>query len=359
MTRPRSELICLDDTPYYHCISRCVRRAFLCGRDRFSGRSFEHRRQWLVDRIKRQAAAFAIDICAYAIMSNHYHLVLHVDVNRAKEWDDDEVLERWCELYRGPILVQRYRAGASLSVHEQAILQAIVDELRQRLMSISWFMASLNETVARDANREDQCTGRFWEGRFTSRALLDGHALLSCMAYVDLNPVRAGIAEGLLDSDFTSIQERLLSTQKNPSLRTEQVTGHNSSVPRMGTLNTLGQGYFREPEYRASKRPPQPLASFGGPPNILPFNEKDYIALVKWTGKVTRQGVEYQESIIGCSALDRIGLDTRQWLTLVTVIHRTSLRMIGRLERVREVVRRQGGSWIAGQSRLEKAYGKG
>ena len=79
MTQSRSSLISLVDTPYYHCISRCVRRAFLCGDDPYSGKSFAHRRQWMVDRIRQLSDIFAIDICAYSIMSNHYHLVLHAN----------------------------------------------------------------------------------------------------------------------------------------------------------------------------------------------------------------------------------------------------------------------------------------
>ena len=83
MTHPRSVLISLEITPYYHCMARCVRRAFLCGKDKESGRSFDHRKTWLVRRIKMLAEVFAIDIPAYAVMSNHYHLVLHVDKSRS------------------------------------------------------------------------------------------------------------------------------------------------------------------------------------------------------------------------------------------------------------------------------------
>ena len=95
MTTARKQLISLVDTPYYHCISRCVRRAYLCGEDKLTGKSFEHRRGWVEDKLITLSRVFAIDICAYAIMSNHTHLVLFIDEASAKAWSSEEVLKRW------------------------------------------------------------------------------------------------------------------------------------------------------------------------------------------------------------------------------------------------------------------------
>ncbi|NDO76596.1 transposase, partial [Shewanella sp. SE1] len=147
MTTARRQLIDAESTPFYHVINRCVRRAFLCGEDALSGRSYEHRRGWIVDKIRQLSSIFCIDVCAYAVMSNHYHLVLKIDLAAQQSLSPFEVIERWTGLFSGN----------------------------------SWFMRCLNEDIARKANREDSCKGVFWEGRFKSQALLDEQALLACM----------------------------------------------------------------------------------------------------------------------------------------------------------------------------------
>lgn len=200
MTQPRSSLIDAAATPYYHCVSRCVRRAFLCGVDERTGYDFEHRRAWIEQRLHQLAEIFAIDLCAYAVMSNHYHAVLRLSTGRLAKWSDEEVAARWQRLYRLP------EDFGALPAPEAAALLA---RWRERLGSISWFMKCINEPLARLANKEDGCKGRFWEGRFKSQALLDDVAVIQCMAYVDLNPIRAGLAKAPEASDHTSVKARI------------------------------------------------------------------------------------------------------------------------------------------------------
>ena len=257
MPQPRYRLVDTQTTPYYHCISRCVRRAFLCGYDRSSRKNFDHRKQWILDRIKELSTVFAIDVCAYAIMSNHFHLVLHVDTGRGQQWSPDEVIDRWLQLYTGPVVAHKYKAGATLDRMEEEALATCVEIWRSRLSDLSWYMRCLNETIARMANKEDGCTGRFWEGRFRSQALLDEAALVSCMAYVDLNPIRAKMCKTLEQSEFTSIQERLSSFSGRQN-RT------NSSW-----LASIG-------------------SDKGSTAGRLPIRLTDYFALVDWTGRAIR-----------------------------------------------------------------------
>jgi REP element-mobilizing transposase RayT len=211
MTYARKNLISLQDTPYYHCVARCVRRAWLWGTDDFSGKEYSHRKQWVIDRLQQLTNIFTIDICAYAVMSNHYHVVLHVDKERATTLTEQEVIARWKQLFGLPMLVEHYHKGQTTTKAEANRAKEIIHLWRGRLYDISWFMRCLNEHLARLANKEDNCKGRFWEGRYKSQALLDEAGLLTAMAYVDLNPIRAGIAKTPETSDFTSAYDRMRS----------------------------------------------------------------------------------------------------------------------------------------------------
>ncbi len=163
MTQSRKNQISLNETPYYHCMGRCVRRAFLCGDDPFTGKNYEHRKQWIVDKLGELAEIFTIDLYAYAVMSNHYHIVLKVDVEFAQQLSDNEVIERWTQLFNGNVLIHRFLKNECKIQSELDKVQETIAIWRERLSDISWFMRCLNETIARKANQEDSCTGRFWD----------------------------------------------------------------------------------------------------------------------------------------------------------------------------------------------------
>jgi len=297
MTRPRKALISLADTPYYHITSRCVRRAFLCGVDHYSGQSYEHRRQWVVDRIRLLSSLFAIDVCAYAVLNNHYHLVLKLCPEQIERLGDDDVMDRWCALFKGPLLIQRYRDGEDLKPFERTTVSDIVKDWRSKLSSISWFMRCLNQPIARQANLEDKCTGKFWESRFTSQALKSEEALLSCMAYVDLNPVRAGIADRPETSSHTSIRERL-----KPEFDLQQAIDDQTEC---GDIHNF-------------KTPLKPLLPFENrlvnesQTGIL-FNFEEYLALVDWTGRVIRSDKRGHIDIALPPILARLQITADQW----------------------------------------------
>ena len=137
MTKPRKELVHIETTPIYHCYVRCTRQAYLCGEDKSTGVNYDHRKQWLVSRIKFLSYIYAIDICAYAILSNHYHVVLHVDKGLALSWTMREVAERWLQLYKGNVLVNRWlEAPDTVGSAEMEKVEECIEEWRQRLYDI-------------------------------------------------------------------------------------------------------------------------------------------------------------------------------------------------------------------------------
>jgi REP element-mobilizing transposase RayT len=286
MPRSRSSQVSLIDTLHYHCVSRCVRRCFLCGVDNYSGQSYEHRRDWVEARLLFLASIFAIDICAYAVMGNHVHVVLYVDKATADNLTMKEVFESWHRLHKGTLLSQRYLQEDILTDSEMLSLTETANVYRQRLHDISWFMRNLNEYIAREANKEDECTGRFWEGRFKSQALLDENALLACMVYVDLNPIRAEMETTPETSKHTSIYKRTKAIKKKKSQPFQLlpfVGNHKQNTPKGIT-----------------------------------FSLKDYCELVDCTGRCIREDDTGHIGSHYNPILKRLGLSDEKWLTLTT-----------------------------------------
>ncbi len=283
MPKPRFTQVSLSDTPFYHCVSRTVRRAFLCGKDNYSGQCFEHRRDWIEKRLRLLVQAFAIDIAAYAVMSNHLHVVLKVDVETAEAWSDMQVVKQWHRVFGGTVLTQRFANGEDIEAHFIALLNERIAEYRQRLTNISWFMRALNEPIARSANKEDGCTGRFWEGRFKCQALLDDAAVLACMTYVDLNPIRAKMADTPEHSDFTSIQRRI-------------------NAAKLG------------------EQPKELLPFVGNERSELPkglvFELQDYFSLVDDTGRILRDDKHGAIQASTTKILERLNIPLESWLKI-------------------------------------------
>jgi len=217
-------------------------------------------------------------------MSNHYHVVIHLRPDIAKTWSNHDVVKRWHSLFKGTYLSQCFANGESLLPSQMEVLESDIEVWRERLSSLSWFMKIVNESIARRANLEDKCTGHFWESRFKSQALLDERALLSCMVYVDLNPLRAKMEDTPETSKHTCIKERLDTIKKKTQLK--------KSIERFVGSNPESQG--------------------------LPYLLKDYIELVDWTGRVIRNDKRGAIKPGLPPILERLSLDEESWLILST-----------------------------------------
>ena len=293
MTLARKYLISPEDTPYYHVMTRCVRRAFLCGKDAYSGNCYEHRRKLIVERVKFLAEIFNIDVCAYSIMSNHYHLVLKI--NSTDIWDEKQVLTYWSSLCQPKQICQKFLNNEPQGKAELEMVYLQTDIYRKRLMSISWFMKLLNEHIAKSANIEDKVTGSFFESRFKSQALLDERALLTCMAYVDLNPIRAAMARTPESSDYTSIQERIKSKSSN-------------------------------------------LLNIGFDENDIPYQLSDYLDLVDSTGRaiLTNKKGFIPDDLP--PILNRLGLDEPTWLDELNQFKFQGRKAIGTVQQLKNFI---------------------
>lgn len=321
MTYARKTQISLKDTPYYHCVARCVRRAWLWGYDEYAGKDYSHRKHWVIERLRELAQIFAIDVCAYAVMSNHYHTVVFVDAARCRQWDEVEVIRRWKKIFGIPVLVARYQNAEPITRAERDAAQTIIGSWRSRLMDVSWFMRCLNEQLARRANAEDGVTGRFWEGRFKSQALLDEAGLLTAMAYVDLNPIRAGIAISPETSEFTSIYDRIR------AIRKQTTTGI--------TLR----------KFQISSRD-----------NALPCSQADYLTLLDWTGRAIRGDKRGHIDHSLPPILVRLNIDSDAWRETMKPDGNVFGRALGQLDHLRLHARALGQQWIKGLRRAERMY---
>ena len=333
MARPnRCEILAEDEVAVLHVFSRCVRRAFLCGVDPLSGACYDHRKQFIQDRLEALAAVFAIDVMAFAVMSNHFHLVLRTRPDIVSGWSDEEVARRWWALF--PKRRTRKRTPSEPRQNELDMLTSDpkkIAELRRRLSSVSWLMRCLCESIARQANAEDEVTGRFFEGRFKSVRLNDEASVLACMAYVDLNPVRARLAEAPEASEFTSIYQRILAAAESPAVHAVEVD-HSSSASTISTQSTeasesvesvadsgpipdcwlspieLARDHCDEsgdPCHRASNR------------GCVPISLNEYLMLLDWTGRQIVNGKRGRIPTNMAPILERLGMTRSVWVETV------------------------------------------
>ncbi len=360
-----------------HAVQRCVRRAFLAGVDEKTGKDYSVRREWIRRRAEALASVFGVDVLSYAVMSNHLHLILRNRPDVVAAWSDREVAIRWLRVFPGRRLEEHLAEPTENDVNMLAGRPERLAEIRNRLSDISWFMRALSEPIARMANRQDECTGRFWEGRFKALRIVDEAGLLACSMYVDLNPVRAAMVVEPEQAAHTSVYDRVRGEQgqlidsaafdlvpvsteaAGEAIRTTPVeqlkqqrrakkrnpTGRK--VRRDGWLSPLrldGQILSLDPQVHAQGL----RASDKG---FLQLDWRDYLALLRWTAKQAIQGVVSKVPPRLATLLGSLGIDASLWRDLVWNFKKYFGRgtCMGSPAAMAEDAERSGKCWHRGQ----------
>lgn len=353
--RRRSEIFTPDEIAVVHVMNRVARGAYLFGKDEDSSKDCTHRKRWMEERLELQVACFAIDLIGFSFLSNHFHQVLRSRPDIALTWSDREVARRWLTLCP----TARNKKGIPLEPTEQDIARLCRDKkrikkLRKRLSDISWWMRLYNQVIAQWVNREDKTEGRLWQGRFKAVRLNDEASILACMAYVDLNPIRAGLANSLEECQFTSILHRILSMKEGSSAQpetpevipaaataavapapasgedcipvsaapsesqvscgvvSEKATRHGFSVPMINCLSPVELQPTGE-ELVPCRRMSEDRCSDKG---ILPMTLPEYLTLLDWTARQIRDGSSGSTPEDFAPLFERLEISVDVWLKL-------------------------------------------
>ena len=336
MTMARKQLVDFEITRYYHCLTRCVRRAYLCGDDPVTGKSYAHRKDWIENRLRELAGIFSLDVCGFSVMDNHLHVLLRLNPALAVGWSAEDVVRRWSKLFP-----PRDKTGKVLPVGETWIAArrddaAWVAKTRQRLGDLGWFMKCLKEPLAKLANREDDCTGVFFEGRFKSIAILDEASLLATCAYIDLNPVAAGKCAVPEKSEHTSVKSRVEHVKSKGRL--EAVT---SDSPYVGSRDHEHDHWLCPIENR-SRRGAKRIGMLEG------LSLTGYLKLLDWSSRLLRSG---KKSVSRAAAplLERLHIDAASWeATLRRFFSGEKLvgNFFGSASRLQEAATAKGRHWL-------------
>lgn len=303
----RAEVFSPDEVAIVHVMARVVRRCFLLGTDSLTGKCHNHRKGWIEAELKLLAADFGIDLLCYAVMSNHFHLVLRSRPDVVENWSDTEVSRRWlriCPMRRG---AKEPTESELDSIRNNPVK---LKTIRRRLSDISWWMKLICQRIAQRANRQDQETGRFWSGRYRAVRLMDDESILACAAYVDLNPIRASIVETLEQSKFTSAKTRIealkiaASAERN-AINTEQPMDSFLSPVELDPRSKVPQLHANKTVHRASDK------------GFLNMSTAAYIELLDWTARQIAASQQGSTPESAPAIFQRLSIEPATWCALV------------------------------------------
>jgi hypothetical protein len=335
----RIEVFAPDEVAIVHVTNRVVCRCFLLGTDSFTGKNYDHRKIWVETQLQRLAACFGIDLLCFSILSNHFHLSLRSRPDVVATWTDTDVARRWLLLCP----IRKDSEGVAEEPNEMELNTIRNDPrkleiIRLRLSDISWWMRILCQNIAMRANFEDQELGKFWQSRFRAVRILDESALLACAAYVDLNPIRAAMAETLEQSDFTSVQRRIQALQQQnaaihdeeqatPSVIPEKLklvtpqAIHAASAPPTALAAFFADRFLSPITINEQTDPIGPVASTGGfrcsDKGFLPIPVAGYLELLDWTARQFAAGKRGSTPLDAPPIFSRLSIQPKDWCELI------------------------------------------
>ncbi|XZE33572.1 transposase [Pirellulaceae bacterium SH501] len=380
---PRCEQFVPDEICLVHCTHRCVRRAWLTGIDELTGKDYTHRREWIRQRLESLASVFGIDVLEYAVLSNHLHVILRNRPDVVATWSDEEVASRWLRLFPGFRLLDVLAEANEEDVKAALANPEEIALHRTRLSDISWFMGCLAEVIARRANAEDKCTGCFWEGRFKSKRLLDEESLLACAMYIDLNVLRAGLAETIELSMHTSVYDRIeaakgaviesealnrvpLSKEESIKRRTKKtIEEQRKALKSKGPRPLVPRDAWLAPltlDPNANSLDPQACTNGLRASNkgFLRLNLDEYLQLLRWTAKNKKPvpGSQYPIPEELKPLFAGLGVDPSMWCDLVWNYKKYfgTSRCSGRPEAMMADAKRTNKAWSRGQRQAAACF---
>jgi hypothetical protein len=379
----RSELFHPSEIAIIHAVQRCVRRAYLAGFDEKTGKDFSFRREWIRRRMEALASVFGVDVLTYAIMSNHMHLILRNRPDVVSAWSDREVAIRWLRVFPGRRLEEHLAEPTENDVNMLVNQPERLLIVRERLSDISWFMRALSEPIARLANQQDECTGRFWEGRFKALRIVDETGLLACAMYVDLNPIRAAMTDSLEKSTHTSVYDRIHagkgamidSAAFDLKPTSTEAAGKAIRETPVAELQKQRKAKKHNPTGRKIRRDDwlSPLTLDKESLSLDPQRHSDglrasdkgflnvdweqYYKLLKWTAKQGVDGFAAEAPADSASLLASLGIDASMWRDMVWHFKKYFGRStcLGSPESMAADAARTGKRWHRGQ-RAARAF---
>lgn len=333
---PRKELVASGQVSVFHTVNHCLPTAQLAGSERKTGRSLEHRREFLMERIRLQSTLLSVEVLAFAVEPQRLQLVLRTRPDLVKQLSDTEIARRYLSA-----IPPKHGFDQELETPSAGEIRAVINNrtlfarARNRLSDLSWFISQLAESIARNANRESGLTGKFWEGRFNCRPILDPTGLALAATHCDLAPVVAGAAQSPASLKGTSLALRL-------------------QAARSGTPSWLASIAADPGRKPAGQRPPRvPAGRVAG----IVLNDAEFREVLEWTCRElsSKTPGRFPDDL----AEHFIGLEVSpdSWIRLSREYDDIFKRAVGTPKSLEKLIRKTGGQHLQGANRVRELFG--